>query len=144
MTKMNNISLKLEKSPFNSVKITKSEDAVNVIRQFYQDDISLYESFFMLLLGRNNKTTGFVKISQGGTAGTVVDTKIVAKYAIDSLCSGVIIAHNHPSGNTEASQADRKITQKIKDGLKLFDIDLLDHVILTDLEHYSFADNGEI
>ena len=142
--KMNNISLKLEKSDFNSVKISKSQDAYNCIKAFYQDDISLYESFFILLVDRKNCTTGYVKISQGGTAGTVVDPKIVAKYAIDSLCAGVILAHNHPSGNLLPSEADNAITRKIRDGLRLFDINTLDHLIMTEEGFHSYADNGEI
>lgn len=138
------ISLKFNKSDFKRVKVTTSEDATSVIRQFYHDDINIYESFFILLMNRSNNTIGYAKISQGGTAGTVVDCKIVAKIAVDGLASSVILAHNHPSGNKLPSQQDIEITKKLKTGLKMLDIDVLDHIILTDSEFYSLADNGVI
>lgn len=130
-----------DKSDFKATKISSSEDAHIIIKQFYDDDIEIYESFFLLLLNRANNTIGFVKISQGGTVGRVVDPKLIAKYAIDGLASSVILAHNHPSGNTNPSEADREATKKIKEGLKLFDISVLDHIILTADSHFSFADN---
>lgn len=137
-------SLKYTKSEIQKTKITTSESASNVIRKFYFDDINIYESFFILLLNRANNTTGFAKISQGGTAGTVVDIKIIAKYAVESLSSAVIICHNHPSGNIKPSEADINITKKIKDALLLLDIRLTDHIILSENNYYSFADNGDL
>ena len=137
-------SLKYTKSQIQKTKVTTSENASNVIRQFYFDDINIYESFFILLLNRANNTTGFAKISQGGTAGTVVDIKIIAKYAVDSLSPNVIICHNHPSGNKQPSDADLNITRKIKDALLLLDIKLIDHIIITENDFYSFADNGDL
>ena len=137
-------SLKYTKSEIQKTKITTSESASNVIRKFYFDDINIYESFFILLLNRANNTTGFAKISQGGTAGTVVDIKIIAKYAVESLSSAVIICHNHPSGNIKPSEADISITKKIKDALLLLDISLTDHIILSENNYYSFADNGNL
>ena len=136
------ISLVKEKTDFKRVKVTSSKDAKFVIKQFYFDDIEIFESMFILLLNRSNNTIGYAKISQGGTAGTVVDIKIVAKYALESLASSVILAHNHPSGRLEASNADMKITEKIKKGLEIFDIRLLDHIILTKESYFSFADEG--
>ncbi len=137
-------SLKYTKSEIQKTKVTTSESASNIIRQFYFDDINIYESFFILLLNRANNTTGFAKISQGGTAGTVVDIKIIAKYAVESLSSAVIICHNHPSGNIKPSEADINITKKIKDVLLLLDIKLIDHIIITENDFYSFADNGDL
>ena len=137
-------SLKYTKSEIQKTKITTSESASNVIRKFYFDDINIYESFFILLLNRANNTTGFAKISQGGTAGTVVDIKIIAKYAVDSLSPNVIICHNHPSGNKQPSDADLNITRRIKDALLLLDIKLIDHIIITENDFYSFADNGNL
>ena len=137
-------SLKYTKSEIQKTKITTSESASNVIRKFYFDDINIYESFFILLLNRANNTTGFAKISQGGTAGTVVDIKIIAKYAVESLSSAVIICHNHPSGNKQPSDADLNTTRRIKDALLLLDIKLIDHVIITENDFYSFADNGNL
>lgn len=135
-------TLKTEKTDFEKVQISSSKNAADYIRQFYSDDIEIYESFFILLLNRANKTIGYAKISQGGITGTYVDKKIIAKYVIDSLASGVIIAHNHPSGNLTPSDADKKITQDIKQVCSLIDSALFDHVILTADGHYSFADEG--
>ena len=132
------------KSDFQRVLITSSEDGANFIRQFYSDDIGIFESSFILLLDRSNHTIGYAKISQGGIVGTVVDVRLIAKYAIDSFASSVILAHNHPSGNLKPSESDEKITQQVLQGLKLLEVKLLDHVILTETNYYSFADNGKI
>jgi len=132
------------KSDFQRVLITSSEDGANFIRQFYSDDIGIFESSFILLLDRSNHTIGYAKISQGGIVGTVVDVRLIAKYAIASLASSVILAHNHPSGNLKPSESDEKITQQVLEGLKLLEVKLLDHVILTETNYYSFADNGKI
>lgn len=143
-SKISEFSLKYTKTDIQKTKVTTSESASNVIRKFYFDDINIYESFFILLLNRANNTTGFAKISQGGTAGTVVDIKIIAKYAVESLSSAVIICHNHPSGDKRPSDADLNITRRIKDALLLLDIKLIDHIIITENDFYSFADNGNL
>lgn len=134
----------LKKNPtdFERVKITSSAIASEFIRKFYSDDIGIFESFFILLLDQSNTTIGYAKISQGGVAGTVADPIVIAKYAIESLSKGVILAHNHPSGNLRPSDADIRLTQKIKQGLSLFDITVLDHIILTEDAYTSFADDG--
>lgn len=128
---MKKFELRSLQTDFPAIKITSSTDAVNVIRKFYGDDIEIFESCFILLLNNANLTIGYAKISQGGITGTVVDTRLIAKYAIESLATGVILAHNHPSGNLNPSDADISITKKAKDGLKIFDIQLLDHFIIT-------------
>jgi DNA repair protein RadC len=136
--------LKKIQTEFPSVKITSPDEAADFIRQFYFDDIEIFESFFILLLNQANKTIGYAKISQGGIAGTVVDVRIIAKYAIESLAVSVILAHNHPSGNLKPSQSDLDITQKIKAGLKILDIKVFDHLILSADSFYSFESNNEI
>jgi DNA repair protein RadC len=128
---MKKFELKSLQTNFPNVKIRESYDAVDVIRQFYGDDIEIYESCFILLLNNANITIGYAKISQGGITGTVVDVRIIAKYAVESLATSVIIAHNHPSGNTKQSDADEQVSKKVREALKLFDIFLLDHIILT-------------
>ena len=143
-SKISEFSLKYTKTDIQKTKVTTSESASNVIRKFYFDDINIYESFFILLLNRANNTTGFAKISQGGTAGTVVDIKIIAKYAVESLSSAVIICHNHPSGDKRPSDADLNITRRIKDALLLLDVKLFDHIIITENDFYSFSDNGNL
>lgn len=130
------------KSDFPKVKITRAEDSVSFIRKFYHDDIAIYESFFILLLNRANSTIGWAKIGQGGVTGVVVDIRIVAKYAIEALACSVIIAHNHPSGNTSPSDADINVTNKIKNTLSLFDCKLMDHIILTEDSYCSLSEEG--
>lgn len=138
------ISLKKDPTQFERIKITSSNDSANYIRQFYSDDIEIYESFFILLLNRQNKTIGYAKISQGGVAGTVVDAKILLKYVVDTLASAVILCHNHPSGNLNPSTQDIELTKKLSQAIKLVDSQVLDHIILTPDSFYSFADNGLI
>lgn len=135
-------SLKADKTDFPKVQICRSADAADFIRQFYSDDIEIYESCFILLLNRQNVTVGYAKISQGGIAGTVVDIKIVCKYVVDSLCSNVIIAHNHPSGVLKPSEADIKLTNNLRQALSYLDSRLCDHIIMTADSYVSLADEG--
>ena len=143
-SKLDRISLVREKTEIPRVKIKSSRDAAEYCRNFFGDDIDLYESFFMILLNQGNNTIGFVKISQGGITGTVVDVRILAKYAIESLSTSVILCHNHPSGNKTPSSADISITKKAINALELFDIKVLDHIILTETSYLSFGDEGLI
>jgi len=138
------ISLKKDPTNFERIKINSSNDSANYIRQFYGDDLEIFESFFILLLNRQNKTIGYAKISQGGVAGTVVDAKIIIKYIVDTLASSVILCHNHPSGNLTPSTQDLEITKKLSHAAKLVDSQVIDHIILTPDSYYSFADNGII
>lgn len=147
MTNKKNMSLyglTKRQTEFPKVKILDSKTSADVIRQFYNDDIGIYESFFLLLLNRANQTIGYAKISQGGIVGTVVDQKIIAKYIVDSLASGIVIAHNHPSGNLNPSEQDITLTNRIKQICQLLDTKLLDHLILTEDSYYSFLDEGRI
>jgi len=131
-----------ETSPFEQVKIQNPWASVEYARQFYHEDLVLYESFFIIMLNRANKTIAYAKISQGGVSATVVDPKIVCKLAVDSLCSGVILVHNHPSGNTDASPQDKELTKKISQALSYLDIDVIDHIILTEDSFLSFREEG--
>jgi DNA repair protein RadC len=134
--------LKKIQTQFPKIKIKSSEDAADFIRQFYGDDLVIFESFFILLLDRSANTTSYAKISQGGIAGTVVDIKLIAKYAVEALASCVILCHNHPSGNKTPSQADREITTRAIKALELLEIKVFDHIILTEDSYTSFADEG--
>jgi DNA repair protein RadC len=136
--------LRKEKADLKRVQVTNSEIAYKYIKEFYFNDIEIYESFFILIVNRANTTIGFAKISQGGTAGTVIDVKIIAKYCIEGLAHGVILAHNHPSGNIKPSEQDKQITSTTKNALSLFDIKVLDHIILTEDNYFSFSDEGLI
>jgi DNA repair protein RadC len=95
-----------------------------------------------MLLNRSNRVLGISCISKGGISGTVVDVKIILQTALKANASGLIISHNHPSGNLTASSEDIKITVKLKNACKLLDLSLLDHLIITDEGYLSFADEG--
>ncbi len=141
-TNLDELKLRKVKTDIPRAKIHSSKDAADYIRQFYFDDIEIYESFFILLLNRANNTIGYAKISQGGTVGTVVDIKIICHYAINTLGCSVVLSHNHPSGSLKPSRADLEITKKTAEALKLFDVKVLDHVVLATEGYFSFADEG--
>lgn len=136
--------LKKLQSKFPSVEVTNPNEAYNFIKQFYGDDIEIYESFYILLLNTASRTIGYAKISQGGINGTVVDVRIIAKYAVDALATRVIFAHNHPTGNLKASDADKNITKKAKQALELLDIKLVDHIILSSTGYLSMSETGDM
>jgi len=121
-------------------KVTGSKDAYDLIKADLLD-IS-HEEFWILLLNRANRVIKKAQVSQGGVAGTVADPKIIFKLALDELASGIILAHNHPSGNLTASQADLDLTKKLKEAGKLLDIQVLDHLIVAGQKYFSFADEG--
>jgi DNA repair protein RadC len=121
-------------------KITSSRDAYEILKRDLLD--IQHEEFWVLLLNRANRLIRKHQVSQGGVSGTVADPKIIFKSALEELASGIILAHNHPSGNLTASQADIDLTRKLKDAGKLLEIQVLDHVIVAGQKYYSFADEG--
>ncbi len=124
------------------VVIGSSENAFNCFKPYLFDkDV---EEFWILLLNRANKVLKLERISIGGVSGTVVDPKVLFRIAIQNQASGIILAHNHPSGNLTPSLEDKNITQKIKQGAQLLDINLLDHLIVSNEKYFSFADEGII
>lgn len=126
--------------PEERPKISGSRDAFELLKPELMD--LQHEEFWMLLLNRANRVIKKHQISQGGVAGTVADPKIIFKMALDALASGIIVAHNHPSGNLTASQADIQLTQRLKDSGKLLEIQVLDHLIFAGHKYFSFADEG--
>lgn len=124
-----------------NLQIKSSQDAENFLRSI-DWNIDFQESFYVLLLNNSNKVKNYAHISTGTMTATMVDVRLLTKYAIESLACAVILAHNHPSGKLKESEADKKITTKIKNCLEVFDIKVLDHIILTDSSYFSFADNG--
>jgi DNA repair protein RadC len=123
-------------------KIVSSQDAYRLFANVIQD--IPYEEFWVLLLNRANRVINKVRISEGGIAGTVVDPKKVFKVAIESYCTGILLGHNHPSGNCTPSEQDCQLTRKLVDAGKLIDISVLDHIIVGNDQYYSFADEGKI
>jgi DNA repair protein RadC len=122
------------------LQIRCSKDVADIFQPLLSD--LLHEEFWILFLNRSNKVINRMKLSQGGISGTVTDVRMMMKKAIEYLASGIIVCHNHPSGNLNPSESDTKITQKIKEAGNLMDIQLLDHLIISDRDYYSFADNG--
>ena len=102
------------------------------------------ESMGVVFLNRANKVMGHAILSLGGITGTVCDTRVLFSLALNCLACSIALWHNHPSGNLRASEADKKLTAKVKEGGTFLDIKLLDHLIVTDIGYYSFADEGEL
>jgi len=127
------------------LQVKCSKDAFDIFMGSWDlDSIEHIEEFKLMLLTRSNRVLGIADISKGGINGTVTDVRIILQYAIKANSSGIILCHNHPSGNINPSESDTKITQKIRESGNLMDIQLLDHLIITADEYYSFADNGFI
>ena len=126
------------------LQIKCSKDAYDIFMENWdQDSIEHIEEFKLLLMNRSNSVLGLLPVSKGGISGTVTDVRLIYQAAIKANASGIIVCHNHPSGNLNPSESDSRITQKIKDAGVLLDIQLLDHlIIINDSSYYSFADNG--
>ena len=122
------------------IKIHSSQSAFEVVNKHLCD--LPHEEFIVLYLNRANHVIKEEFLSKGGIGGTVVDIKIICKKAIENYASGIILSHNHPSGNISPSLEDRNITKKIKEALNLFDVQLLDHLIIGDNKYLSFCDEG--
>lgn len=125
-------------------KISSSKDAAEVFYENWdKDTIGFRESFQVMLLNNANKVKGIYELSRGGLTGTIVDMRILNGLIFKSLTVGFLLAHNHPSGTRKPSQSDIALTEKIKTAWELFDVKLLDHIILTPYgDYYSFADEG--
>ena len=126
------------------LQVKFSKDVFEIFMENWDlDSIEHIEEFKLMLLTRSNKVLGIAAISKGGINGTVTDVRIILQYAIKANASGIIICHNHPSGNLQPSESDLAITRKVKDSAKLMDIQLLDHLILIpEGRFYSLADEG--
>ena len=107
-----------------------------------KDTINAYEQSYVLYLNQSNNVIGYYHHSSGGISGTVMDIQMISGMALKSLARGVIVAHNHPSESTTPSDADRRITNQLQDALKVFNILLLDSIIITDESYFSFSDEG--
>lgn len=120
--------------------ITSSLDAYNVMRVKLED--LNHEEFWLVTLNRMNSVIGEYRISEGGITSTVVDQRKIFKLALEDKSTGILLFHNHPSGNLVPSNADSAITKKLSDGGKLLDINVVDHIIITQSGYFSFADEG--
>ncbi|GAA5038013.1 DNA repair protein RadC [Marivirga lumbricoides] len=121
-------------------QITSSTDAFNILKPHLLD--LPHEEFWIILMNRANQVIQMKRISSGGISGTVADVKMIFKEAIEQLASGIILAHNHPSGNKQPSSQDVSLTKKMKEAGVILEIAVLDHIIFADDQFFSFADNA--
>lgn len=123
--------------------VSSSRDAYSILMKCWDPGrIEFFEQFKVLLLNQSNRVLGVYEVSSGGISGVVVDIRLLFSAALKAAAVGIIITHNHPSGRTAPSEADKSITRKIREAGKLLDITLLDHLIVTPESYYSFADEG--
>lgn len=147
-SKTNLAEIEVSYKPKNSHHpVIKSSDDVyyHLLRFFPEDTMSLQERFVVGYLNRSNRLLGAFEASVGGMTGTVVDIRIILSVALKSAAVGLVLMHNHPSGNYNPSQADIELTKKIKEASKLFDINIVDHLIVSaNPGYYSFAEEGNL
>jgi len=123
----------------DSFKILDPSDVVDYMRSRLKDDLLYREVMYAIYLNNSNRVKGIFRASEGGVSGTVFDQKVILGIALKSLSSGLILVHNHPSGNTKPSTADIKITEMIKRACEYMDIRFLDHIIITEDSHKSIT-----
>lgn len=124
-------------------KITSSKDVSEFLRKTYQrGEVQLQEQFIVIYLNQSNTIVGYYKHTKGGITATIADVRLILSVGLKCAAVSIILAHNHPSGNTKPSDADIQLTRKIKEAAKLMEISLLDHIIITKESYHSFADEG--
>ena len=129
-----------ESEPVARPLITSSQDIYELMKPELQDEH--IEHFYLILLSRRNQVLRKHLVSHGGTAGTIVDAKVVFKIALEHLAQSVILVHNHPSGSLRPSEQDLKLTGRLVKVGRELDLPVLDHLIFTDVGYFSFADEG--
>ena len=127
----------------DKVKLTNYKETYDFILSHWNKDIIEYlEESKIILLNRANVVLGIYELSKGGISGTVVDIWIILGIALKCNATGIMLVHNHPSGNLHPSEADRKITLKLKEACQLLELSLIDHLIISKQSCYSFAQEG--
>ncbi|HNB82792.1 MAG TPA: DNA repair protein RadC, partial [Chitinophagaceae bacterium] len=122
-------------------RVHSSQDSFRILQPYFLDEVT--EMFYVLFLNAGNRLVHVEAISKGGLTATVVDSRIVFRRALElGGITQLIISHNHPSGNLNPSEMDKRLTQKIKDGGALLDLALLDHLIIYGNQYFSFRDEG--
>jgi len=146
-TYLNELSITYNKKLFSNTYINNSNTTERLIREIYEQtssEIELKEYFFIILLNRANEVIGYHKLSEGGICATLVDIRIAFATALKSLAVGMIMVHNHPSGNLKPSEQDLKLTRDFKAAGELLEVKVFDHIILTSDSYYSFIDEGKM
>lgn len=131
-----------ESDRFERKRISASQDGYDAFYAIFAD--LPHEETWALLLDRANKIIAPIQVSKGGISGTIVDIRLILREALNRYASGIILAHNHPSGSCKPSLQDFEITKKLKEAARWMDIVLLDHLVISDTDYYSFADEGDI
>ena len=138
------ISIIYSKNERKLEKLGSSNDAYEVLKKIWSNQMETREEVVVLFLNRANNVLGFHKLSVGGITETIVDLRLIFAIALKSLAVSVVLAHNHVSGGLKPSNADKDITQKVKKAGEMLKIKLLDHIIITKSGYFSFADEGEL
>lgn len=129
--------------PSKRYKVTNSKDSYNLfMKRWDMNKLYLVEEMYVMFLNRANSVLGILPLSSGGYTGTVVEVRLILATALKGAATGIILAHNHPSGNTKPSMADEQITKKLKEAASYHDIKVLDHIIVSEDSYLSFADEG--
>lgn len=137
------LGILLEEEALNQLPVLRSSKDIAVyLRKRLQHESR--ESFIVVYLNKANRVLATEVVSTGGVTGTIADPKIIFKRALELQASHLILSHNHPSGNLRPSEADRKLTDKIKQAARLIDMEVIDHIIVSDQGYYSFADSGDM
>jgi DNA repair protein RadC len=127
------------------IKITSVNRAFEVLLSLWDlDTIELQEEFKILLLNRANEVLGIYPLSKGGITGTIVDSRLIFAVALKCNATGILLCHNHPSGNLKPSDADNTLTRSIKKCADFLDITLIDHLIITRNGYFSFSNEGKL
>jgi len=144
MNKISEIEVSYRPSIGRKPIIASAYDAYTELKSFYDDStIGLKESFYVMYLNQSNRVLGVYPLSTGGVTGTIADPRLIFSVALKINTAGIILSHNHPSGNLSPSVADKELTNKIKEAGKLLDIKVFDHIIVSpENSFYSFADEG--
>ncbi|MFG6389746.1 RadC family protein, partial [Muribaculum sp.] len=133
-----------DESTTERTRITGSKSVYSLIRS--KLELLNHEEFWVIVLTRSNHVLDMFRLSQGGTAGTVVDSKLLFKRVVEcgDVAASIVLVHNHPSGTLKPSVEDDRLTAKIKEGGKLLDLQVLDHIIVTHESYYSYNDEGRL
>lgn len=131
-------------NPIEKTQIKNTEDAYKYIMRLYGSDIELIESFIGIYIDNNNNVIGWSKIASGGIDKTIVDQRVLFKYAIELLAPRIIICHNHPSGKVLPSRDDDELTNRIVDGCKILGLQLIDHLVVTKETYYSYLETNKL
>ena len=141
--KVSEIKISYMNEVVEKIKVMGSSEVYQVLKANWDlDTIELQEEFKILLLNQGNQVLGIKSMFKGGINTCSIDVRLIMGMALKANASALVITHNHPSGNLNASESDKRITSKIKECCELFDIRLLDHIIMAKNSYLSFADEG--